>query len=142
MTYDEAIESLIHSCDEFSGIVTQLKEENAFLADTIEKHNLGKIKEERRLLLKNVEQAEARANISIAEAKKEKLEYEGKLKTVAAALADVQTKQKNTDAFIEKEANKKAQKQIKELTSKNKKLTIAAAVGILIGVAGIVINFV
>lgn len=37
MTHDEAIESLMNSCEEFTNMIEQLKTQNAFLTDTIEK---------------------------------------------------------------------------------------------------------
>ena len=44
MTHDEAIESLLNTCNDLKEAVEKLQEENAFLADTIEKHNLGQNK--------------------------------------------------------------------------------------------------
>lgn len=51
MTYDEAIESLLNTCQDLKEAIEQLQEENTFLVETIEKNNLGQIKSERRSLL-------------------------------------------------------------------------------------------
>ncbi len=51
MTKDEAIEKLISAGHDMKNLIEKLQEENAFLTDTIVKHNLGKIVSERRTLL-------------------------------------------------------------------------------------------
>ena len=56
MTYEEAIESLLNTCQDLKEAIEQLQEENKFLVETIEKNNLGQIKSERRFLLAQNEQ--------------------------------------------------------------------------------------
>lgn len=43
MTHDEAITSLLETCENLKEAIEQLLKKNAFLADTIEKNNLEKI---------------------------------------------------------------------------------------------------
>ena len=111
MTYDEAIASLLETCFLCSYFqkeaVEQLQEENAFLADTIEKNNLGQIKSERRSLLSENEQCKRDAAIAIREANRIKSEYESKISEVNDTLADVREKQSDIDSYIDTEAEKK-----------------------------------
>ena len=67
MTYEEGIDSLINTAEDFKYVIEKLQEENAFLADTIEKHNLEEIVSERRALLaanKNAKEEALRISLS------------------------------------------------------------------------------
>lgn len=122
MADKEAIESLINSCNEYDRIVTYLQEENAFLTDTIEKHNLGQIAAERRsLLLEN--------DTVTREANQIKAEYESKIAEINTTLADVKAKQE------------KANEEKDKLHSKNRTLLITTIISLLIAVISVVLHF-
>lgn len=107
MTHDEAIESLLETCENLKEAIEQLQEENAFLTDTIEKNNLGKIKSERRTLLDENEQCKRDADIAIKKANQIKSEYESKLSEANDRLSDARKKQSDIDSYINTEAEKK-----------------------------------
>lgn len=171
MTYDEAIASLLETCENLKEAIEQLQEENAFLTDTIVKNNLGQIKSERRYLLSENEQCKRNADIAMWNANQVKTEYETKMSEVNDKLADVNRKQSNINSYIEaeaenkvkdikaeyekyKEANDKAldrykaendnQLHEKELffRKRNKKYLVAAIVSIVFGIVGIIVNFI
>ena len=81
MTYDEAIEKLLSSCANYESTIKLLKEQNAFLVDTIEKHNLGKINKERKSLYENMNQAKKEAALALKNADLIKSQYLEKLQT-------------------------------------------------------------
>ena len=167
MTHDEAIASLLETCENLKEAIEQLLEENAFLADTIEKNNLGQIKSERRSLLSENEQCKRDADIAIREANRIKSEYESKISEVNDTLADVREKQSDIDSYIDTEAEKKIEnikleykkandealkkhkaendKQLQEKETiyreKNKKYFIITLVSVILAITGIVINF-
>lgn len=171
MTHDEAIASLLETCENLKEAIEQLQEENAFLADTIEKNNLGQIKSERRSLLSENEQCKKNADIAIKKANQIKSEYESKISELNDSLADAKKKQSDINLYIHIEAEKKIKnikldyeehkkandkmladhkaendKQLQEIKSfykeKNKKYFIISLVSILFAIIGIVINFV
>lgn len=107
MTHDEAIASLLETCENLKEAIEQLQEENAFLTDTIEKHNLGKYISERRSLLSENEQCKKDANIAIAKANQIKSEYESKIAEANDRLADAKKKHSDIDLYIDAEAEKK-----------------------------------
>jgi prefoldin subunit 5 len=92
MTYDEAIESLLNTCDDLEETIEQLQEENAFLADTIVKHNLDEIVSERRALLDDIKQRELAAELKTKNAEAIKAEYLNKLNELNERLSDVKAK--------------------------------------------------
>ena len=170
MTHDEAIASLLETCGNLKEAVEQLQEENAFLTDTIEKNNLGQIKTERRSLLSENEQCKRNADIAIKKANQIKSEYESKISEADDKLSDARKKQSDIDSYIDTEAEKKIEnikyryeeykkandkalkkhiaendKQLQETKSyykeKNKRRFIFAIISFLVGVIGIVINF-
>ena len=167
MTHDEAIASLLETCENLKEAIEQLLEENAFLADTIEKNNLGQIKSERRSLLSENEQCKRDADIAIREANRIKSEYESKISEVNDTLADVREKQSDIDSYIDTEAEKKIEnikleykkandealkkhkaendKQLQEKETiyreKNKKYFIITLVSVILAITGIIINF-
>lgn len=107
MTLDEAINELTQSCTDLKEVVELLQKENAFLTDTIEKHNLGNIKSERRALLSENEQCKRKAEAAIRKAKQIETEYESKISEANSILADVKKKQSDIDSYIEKEVENK-----------------------------------
>ena len=150
--------------------VEKLQEENAFLADTIEKHNLGQIKMERRSLLIENEQCKRDASIAIQKAQQIKDEYEFKMTDADNRLADVKRKQSDVNLYIEEEAENKVKgikaeyenykksndkalekhkeennKKIKEkelfFREKNKKYFIITAISVVFCIAGIIFDF-
>ncbi|MGN0340466.1 MAG: hypothetical protein ACI4D0_08190 [Lachnospira sp.] len=171
MTYDEAIASLLETCENLKEAIEQLQEENAFLADTIEKNNLGQIESERRFLLSENEQCKKDADIAFRKAKQIKSEYESKMSEANDRLSDAKKKQSEIDSYIEAEAEKKIEnikfeyeeykkendkalkkhkaendKQLQKSETfykeKNKKYFIVALASILFAIIGIVINFI
>ena len=58
MTDKEAIASLLDSSEKLIAANDKLKEENAFLTDTISKHNMGKIVSERRNIIRKDKDAD------------------------------------------------------------------------------------
>lgn len=100
MTHDEAIESLMNSCEEFTNMIEQLKTQNAFLTDTIEKSNLGEIAKERKTLLSQVQKAEE-------ETTRLKKEYESKLAELNKKISEVKYKESDLDSYINKEIAKR-----------------------------------
>ena len=171
MTYDEAIASLLETCENLKEAIEQLQEENAFLTDTIEKNNLGQIKTERRSLLSENEQCKRNADIAIKKANQLKSEYESKISEANDRLSDVREKQSDIDSYIDTEAEKKIEnikykyeeykksndkalkkhiaennKQLQETKAlykeKNKKYFIVTLTSILFAIIGIVINFI
>lgn len=136
MTKDEAISSLINSCQEFKSALEKALEENAFLADTIEKHNLRKIEEERRLILKEKAEAEEKR----IEAEKIQAKFQKKF-------SDVQTMQNELNIFIEKRAEAKFRQMqeslnITENKKKNIRNRIISLTGYLIAAAVIILHFI
>lgn len=152
MTQKEAIDSLTESCNTLLSAVEQLKEENMFLADTIEKHNLGTISKERKQTLKIREEAER---------------LQKKYETL---ITDVESKQQGIDLYIDNRAKemiaeternytsqmlaykkildrkaldseREIQEQKAHFRSRNIKLFVVILVSVLFGAAGIVINF-
>ena len=97
MTHDEAIEKLINTCNEMKDVIEQLQEENAFLADTIEKYNLGQIKSERRFLLMENQRCKLESQLAIEEANRIKKEYESKMSEANNRLADARKKHSEID---------------------------------------------
>lgn len=171
MTYDEAIASLLETCENLKEAIEQLQEENAFLTDTIEKNNLGQIKSERRSLLSENEQCKKNADIAIKEANQIKSEYETKISEANDRLSEAKEKQADIGSYIDIEAEKKIEnikyeyeeykksndkalkkhiaendKQLQEIKTlykeKNKKYFIITLVSILFAIAGIFINFI
>ncbi len=120
MTHDEAIESLINTCNNLKEAIEQLQEENAFLADTIEKNHLNKIVSERRSLLSDIKQRELKADSLTRAAITIKSEYSDKLNELNERLSDVKSKQLDIDSYIDIEADKKAES-IKADYQKHKK---------------------
>ena len=171
MTHEEAITSLLETCENLKEAIEQLQEENAFLTDTIEKNNLGQIKSERRSLLSENEQCKKNADIAIKKANQIKSEYESKISEADDKLSDARKKQSDIDSYIDIEAEKKIEnikykyeeykksndralkkhiaendKQLQETESyykeKDKKYFIVTLVSILFAIAGILINFI
>lgn len=140
MTEDKAIESLLESCEDFKETIDRLTEENAFLTDTIEKNNLGKIAAERQALLQTA-----------AEAEKIQREYDDKLIEINRRLQDVKSKQTDIASYIDAETKKKIRdvkksyalqkeaddKEVKELETKNKMLGRKCRIYLLLAIAGI-----
>lgn len=140
MTEDKAIESLLESCEDFKETIDRLTEENAFLTDTIEKNNLGKIAAERQALLQTA-----------AEAEKIQREYDDKLIEINRRLQDVKSKQTDIASYIDAETKKKIRdvkksyalqkeaddKEVKELETKNKMLGRKCRIYQLLAIAGI-----
>ena len=119
MTYDEAIKKLLKSCSEYEETIKLLEKENAFLADTIEKHNLGKISRERKSLYKSMEQVKKDAALILKEANSIKSQYLGKLKEIEFINRDLKDKQNNLDMYIDSQSDVKL-KEIKEKFSNYK----------------------
>ena len=171
MTDDEVIEKLTQYCEELLEIAEGLKEENEFLAETIIKHNMGEIIEEREELLTKMKQNEDKAEQSIREANEIKLEYKQKNDKLIVMYTDARTKQANLDFYIDDVANRKIadikqdyhnhkiandkalekhiadndmalQEQLILYKKKRKKLFLIAFMGITIGIIGIIINFI
>ena len=171
MTHDEAIASLLETCENLKEAIDQLQEENAFLADTIEKHNLGRIKSERQSLLSENEQCKKDADTAIRKANQLKEEYESKMVEADNKYADARKKQADVNSYIDAEAEKKIEaikadykkrkkendkklqehieannKQLREIETfyqgKNKKYLIISLASILFAIIGIVINFI
>jgi thiol:disulfide interchange protein len=171
MTHDEAIESLINSCNEYDQVIEQLQEENAFLADTIEKYNLDEIQSERRSLLAEVKKSKTDSDAAIKNANAVKEEYLSKINELNSRLEDVKLKQQDINAYIEIESNKKIEsikadyqkhkaendkklekhiaennqytkEQQENLFRKNRKWIIISIISIAFGVLGILINFI
>ena len=113
MTYDEAIKKLLKSCSEYEETIKLLEKENAFLADTIEKYNLGKISRERKSLYKSMEQVKKNAALTLKEANSIKSQYLGKLKETEFINRDLKDKQNNLDMYIDSQSDVKL-KEIKE----------------------------
>ncbi len=171
MTYEEAVASLLETCENLKEAIEQLQEENAFLADTIEKNNLDQIKSERRSLLSENERCKKDADIAIKQANQVKSEYESKIFEMECKLTEIKEKQANIDLHIDQKAEEKIEnikskyeeykksndealkkymvendKQLQEKESyykeKNKKYFIVTLVSILFAIAGILINFI
>ena len=119
MTYDEAIKKLLKSCSEYEETIKLLEKENAFLADTIEKYNLGKINRERKSLYKSMEQVKKDAALILKEANSIKSQYLGKLKETEFINRDLKDKQNNLDMYIDSQSDVKL-KEIKEKFSNYK----------------------
>lgn len=119
MTYDEAIKKLLKSCSEYEETIKLLEKENAFLADTIEKYNLGKISRERKSLYKSMEQVKKDAALILKEANSIKSQYLGKLKETEFINRDLKDKQNNLDMYIDSQSDVKL-KEIKEKFSNYK----------------------
>ena len=152
MTHDEAIESLLETCQNLYEAIELLQVENAFLADTIEKNNLGELKYERRSLLSENEQYKEAADIAIQNAKQVKLEYETKMHEAESRLADAKKKQMEVDSYIEVETenrltnmrmeyNKLLQEKETFLKEKLKKYMVVTLTSVAVAVIGIIINF-
>ena len=171
MTHDEAIKSLLETCENFSNAIDKLQEENSFLTETIEKNNLNKIVSERRSLLASIKQREMEANSLKRAANAIKSEYSDKLYELNERLSDLKSKQDDMDAYINasaeakvsderkeyqmhKSANDKAlqkhktecdkrlQEQISIYKEKRKKWLIAIICSILFGIIGIAVSFI
>lgn len=119
MTYDEAIKKLLKSCSEYEETIKLLEKENAFLVDTIEKYNLGKISRERKSLYKSMEQVKKDAALILKEANSIKSQYLGKLKETEFINRDLKDKQNNLDMYIDSQSDVKS-KEIKEKFSNYK----------------------
>ncbi len=153
MTENEAITSLINSSNELLDIISTLKEENAFLTDTIVKNNLGELVNDRKRLNAEMQIIKHQADKDIESANCIKGEYFQRLSEVIA-------KQRDIDVFINSEVQKKVddvkdehrrqlndaqlnyQKKLDIANNKNRILLLIAIVSLLIGIAGIVINFI
>ena len=153
MTENEAIESLINSSNELLDIISKLKEENSFLTDTIVKNNLGELVSERKKMNVAMQKIKHQADKDIESANCIKGEYFQRLSEVIA-------KQRDIDVFINSEVQKKVddvkdehrrqlndaqlnyQKKLDIANNKNRILLLIAIVSLLIGIAGIVINFI
>lgn len=160
MTYDEAIESLLKTCENLKETIEQLQKENTFLADTIEKNNLGQIRSERRSLLLENKQC-----------KKIQEDYESKISEAENILVDVKKKQADINSYIDAEVKKKVvniqigyERRIKEnnedlerhkaendklvqkkellYKKKSKKHLIITLISICLAIIGIAVNFV
>ena len=171
MTHDEAIESLINTCNELKDIIEQLQEENAFLVDTIEKNNLGQTKSERRSLLVKNERYKKESQLAIEKANRIREEYESKMSEANSRLADARKKQSEIELYINNEAENKIaeikseyqkhkesidkaleqrvienEKQMQEykifLDKKRKKYLLIATAGVLVGFTGFIVNFI
>ncbi|MGN0347890.1 MAG: hypothetical protein ACI4DU_11470 [Lachnospiraceae bacterium] len=107
MTHDEAIASLLKTCENLKDAIEQLQEENAFLTDTIVKNNLGQIKSERRTLLSENEKCKRDNDTILKKANQIEAEYKTKMTEADNRLADARKKQSDVDFYIESEADKK-----------------------------------
>ena len=170
MTHDEAIKDLMECCDEYEKIISQLQEENAFLTETIENNNLDKIASERRTLLNNIKQRESASELKMKNAESIKTEYFSKLDELNERLADIKTKQDNINLYIDASAEEKVanerqeyqkhksvndkalkkhmaecdkhlQEKIILYKEKQKKCIIITICSVLLGIIGILINF-
>lgn len=139
MTYEEAIESLLNTCQDFKEAIEQLQEENTFLVETIEKNNLGQIKSERRSLLAQNEQYKRDSDIIVKKANDIKLKYESKIADVNKRLIDVKRKQSDIDSYIEvmsEEKIKNIRSEYKKLKKKNNKYLFIITLSIIFSIAG------
>lgn len=84
MTYNEAIKNLMEACQLHQETIELLQKENAFLCDTIVKHNLGEIVSERRALLAENERYKKEAEIAIKKAEEIRKKYEVKTAEIKA----------------------------------------------------------
>lgn len=116
MTYDEAIEKLLSSCANYESTIKLLKEQNAFLVDTIEKHNLGKINKERKSLYENMNQAKKEAALALKNADLIKSQYLEKLKEVEALNKVLKDKQNNLNMYIDSQVSVKTKEIQDELS--------------------------
>ena len=116
MTYDEAIEKLLNSCANYESTIKLLKEQNAFLVDTIEKHNLGKINKERKSLYENMNQAKKEAALALKNADLTKSQYLEKLKEVKSLNNVLKDKQNNLDMYIDSQVSVKTKEIQNELS--------------------------
>ena len=139
MTYEEAIESLLNTCQDLKEAIEQLQEENTFLVETIEKNNLGQIKSERRSLLAQNEQYKRDSDIIVKKANDIKLKYESKMADVNKRLIDVKRKQSDIDSYIEamsEEKIKNIRSEYKELKKKNNKYLFIITLSIIFSITG------
>ena len=116
MTYKEAIERLLKSCADYESLVKQLKDQNAFLTETIEKQNLGKINKERKSLYENMNQAKKKAALALKNADLTKSQYLEKLKKVESLNKILKDKQNNLDMYIDSQVNIKTKEIQDELS--------------------------
>ncbi len=103
MVDNETFDSLSESCEELFEIVEKLKEQNAFLTDTIEKNNLEQISSERKELLARAEDGERKskkADLLVSE-------YKNKI-------AAVEKRSSEIDDLIDTEAEKRIKEVKKE----------------------------
>lgn len=117
MTYDEAIEKLLSSCANYESTINLLKEQNAFLVDTIEKHNLGKINKERKTLYENTSQAKKEAALALKNADLIKSQYLEKLKEIESFNKVLKDKQNNLDMYIDSQVSVKTKEIQDELSN-------------------------
>ena len=80
MTYEEIAKTMMKTCEDLLKAIDELKEENEFLTETIEKYGLQKIIVERRQLLEEVSEAKRQAARETEEAKRTKDYYQQKIK--------------------------------------------------------------
>ena len=137
MTDKEAIASLLDSSEKLIAANDKLKEENAFLTDTISKHNMGKIVSERRNIIRKDKDAD------------EKLTKAHELESRYSALVEeIGRKNDNLDNIVKKAVDEALRNQEKEYVSmmgkqsesfgrKARNWKTAAICGILVGIAGI-----
>lgn len=137
MTNKEAIASLLDSSEKLIAANDKLKEENAFLTDTISKHNMGKIVSERRNIIQKDKDAD------------EKLKKAHELESRYSALVEeIGRKKDNLDNIVKKAVEEALRNQEKEYVSmmgkqsesfgrKVRNWKTAAICGVLVGIAGI-----
>lgn len=171
MTYEEAIESLLNTCQDLKEAIEQLQEENKFLVETIEKNNLGQIKSERRFLLAQNEQYKRDSDIITEKANQIKSEYESKMIDADKRLIDAKRKQEDINSYInamseekikgirseyekrktrndeiikkyKAENDKKIQEEEIFFKKKEKKYFLITILSIIFGISGILVNFI
>ena len=116
MTYKEAVERLLKSCADYESLVKLLKDQNAFLTETIEKHNLGKINKERKSLYENMNQAKKEAALALKNANLTKSQYLEKLKEIESLNKMLKDKQNNLDMYIDSQVSVKTKEIQNELS--------------------------
>ena len=110
MTYNEAIEKLLDSCANYENLVKLLKEQNAFLTDTIVKHNLGKINEERKSLYNSISRIKKEAAFALKNADSESI-YSEELEAEPS-----NKKQDDINTYIDSRIDNQIQKIKEELS--------------------------
>ncbi len=106
------IEEAVRIQEQCETALTDLEEENKFLADTILQSKMGKIAEERRRLLSKAKQAEDK----VWEAEKSREQYEQRMNGLVPLIREVTDKQQNLNEEIERKAENKITDKKKELS--------------------------